>query len=173
MLCEKPLALSVDEVDAMETACREARVVLAEAFMYRHHPQTLKVKELLDAGAIGTLRFLRGSFSFPLVRPNDVRLRPEWGGGCLWDVGCYPVSFARFLVGREPVRVFGSQVPGPTGIDETFAGQVEFPGRRAVPVRRGLPLASESGDGARGHGRHDPRPPPVAAGAGLPADPDP
>ncbi len=128
VLCEKPLALSVDEVDAMETACREARVVLAEAFMYRHHPQTLKVKELLDAGAIGTLRFLRGSFSFPLVRPNDVRLRPEWGGGCLWDVGCYPLSFARFLVGREPVRVFGSQVPGPTGIDETFAGQVEFPG---------------------------------------------
>jgi predicted dehydrogenase len=103
-------------------------VVLAEAFMYRHHPQTLKVKELLDAGAIGTLRYLRGSFSFPLVRPGDVRLRPEWGGGCLWDVGCYPLSFARFLLGREPVRVFGSQVLGPTGIDETFTGQVEFPG---------------------------------------------
>jgi D-xylose 1-dehydrogenase (NADP+, D-xylono-1,5-lactone-forming) len=128
VLCEKPLALSVDEVDAMEVACREARVVLAEAFMYRHHPQTLKVKELLDAGAIGALRYLRGSFSFPLVRPGDVRLRPEWGGGCLWDVGCYPLSFARFLLGREPVRVFGSQVLGPTGIDETFAGQLEFPG---------------------------------------------
>jgi predicted dehydrogenase len=128
VLCEKPLALSVDEVDAMEAACRAARVVLAEAFMYRHHPQTLKAKELLDAGAIGTLRFLRGSFSFSLVRPNDVRLRPEWGGGCLWDVGCYPVSFARFLLGREPTRVVGSQVLGPTGIDETFAGQVEFPG---------------------------------------------
>ena len=128
VLCEKPLALSVDEVDAMEAACREARVVLAEAFMYRHHPQTLKVKELLDAGSIGTLRFLRGSFSFPLGRPNDVRLRPEWGGGCLWDVGCYPLSFARYLLGREPVRVFGSQVLGPTGIDETFAGQLEFPG---------------------------------------------
>ena len=65
VLCEKPLALTVDEVDAMEVACREARVVLAEAFMYRHHPQTLKVKELVDAGAIGTLRYLRGSFSFP------------------------------------------------------------------------------------------------------------
>jgi predicted dehydrogenase len=128
VLCEKPLALSVDEVDAMTAACREAGVALAEAFMYRHHPQTLKVKELLDSGAIGALRFLRGSFSFPLVRPNDVRLRPEWGGGCLWDVGCYPLSFARFLVGREPVRVVGSQVLGATGIDETFAGQVEFPG---------------------------------------------
>jgi len=128
VLCEKPLALSLDEVDAMSAACREAGVVLAEAFMYRHHPQTLKVKELLDAGAIGRLRFLRGSFSFPLTRPNDVRLRPEWGGGCLWDVGCYPLSFARFLVGREPIELHGVQVTGPTGIDETFAGQLTFPG---------------------------------------------
>ena len=128
VLCEKPMALTVEDVDAMTAACCEAGVVLAEAFMYRHHPQTLKVKELLDSGAIGTLRFLRGSFSFLLARPNDVRLRPEWGGGCLWDVGCYPLSFARFLVGREPLEVYGSQVLGPTGIDETFAGQVVFPG---------------------------------------------
>ena len=128
VLCEKPIALTLDEVDAMAAACREAGVVLAEAFMYLHHPQTLKVKQLLDSGAIGTLRFLRGSFSFTLTRPNDVRLRPEGGGGCLWDVGCYPLSFARFLVGREPLEVCGSQVLGATGIDETFAGQLVFPG---------------------------------------------
>ena len=127
VLCEKPLALTVADVDAMVEACREAKVVLAEGFMYRHHPQTLKVKQLLDEGAIGTLRYLRGAFSFELTRPNDVRLRPEWGGGCLWDVGCYPVSFARLLVGQEPLAVFGSQVLGPTGIDETFAGQAVFP----------------------------------------------
>jgi predicted dehydrogenase len=128
VLCEKPLALSVADVDAMAAACRESGVVLAEAFMYRHHPQTLKVKELLDAGTIGTLRYLRGSFTFPLTRPNDVRLRPEWGGGCLWDIGCYPLSFARLLVGKEPLEAFGSQVLGPTGIDESFAGQLVFPG---------------------------------------------
>jgi predicted dehydrogenase len=128
VLCEKPLALTVEDVDAMAAACREAKVVLAEGFMYRHHPQTLKVKELLDSGAIGTLRYLRGAFTFELTRPNDVRLRPEWGGGCLWDIGCYPVSFARFLVGREPIEVYGSQVLGPTGIDESFAGQAVFPG---------------------------------------------
>jgi predicted dehydrogenase len=138
VLCEKPLALSVEEVDAMAAAAREAGVVLAEAFMYRHHPQTLKVKELLDAGAIGTLRFLRGSHSFPLTRPNDVRLRPEWGGGCLWDIGCYPVSFARFLVGREPVIAYGSQVLGPTGIDETFAGQLVFPGELPFQLDAGF-----------------------------------
>jgi predicted dehydrogenase len=128
VLCEKPIALTLDEVDAMAAACREAGVVLAEAFMYLHHPQTLKVQQLLDSGTIGTLRFLRGSFSFLLTRPNDVRLRPEWGGGCLWDVGCYPLSFARFLVGREPLEVCASQVRGATGIDETFAGQLVFPG---------------------------------------------
>jgi len=128
VLCEKPLALTLEDVDAMVAACREKGVVLAEGFMYRHHPQTLKLKELLDAGAIGELRYLRGAFSFELTRPNDVRLRPEWGGGCLWDIGCYPVSFARLLVGQEPALVFGSQVLGPTGIDEVFAGQAAFPG---------------------------------------------
>jgi len=128
VLCEKPLALTLEDVDAMVKACREANVALAEGFMYRHHPQTFKVKELLDSGAIGELRYLRGAFNFELARPNDVRLRPEWGGGCLWDIGCYPVSFARLMVGKEPVEVFGSQVAGPTGIDETFAGQAVFPG---------------------------------------------
>jgi predicted dehydrogenase len=127
VLCEKPLALTVAEVDAMEAAARASNVVLAEGFMYRHHPQTLKVKELIDAGAIGALRFVRGTFSFPLTQPDDVRLRPEWGGGCLWDVGCYPLSFARFVLGQEPVAVFGSAALGPTGIDETFAGQLVFP----------------------------------------------
>src|SRR5512137_1116848 len=138
VLCEKPLALTVAEVDAMEAAAREAGIVLAEAFMYRHHPQTLKAKELLDGGAIGAVRFVRGTFSFPLNRPNDVRLRPEWGGGCLWDVGCYPLSFTRFLLGAEPIEVFGSQVLGPTGIDETFAGQLVFPGGVLAQVDAGF-----------------------------------
>ncbi len=138
VLCEKPLALTVAEVDAMGAAARESGVVLAEAFMYRHHPQTLKVKELVDAGAIGPVRFVRGTFSFPLTRPDDVRLRPEWGGGCLWDVGCYPLSFTRFVLGREPVEATGAQVLGPTGIDETFAGQLVFPGGVLAQVDAGF-----------------------------------
>jgi len=138
VLCEKPLALSPAEVDAMEVAAREAGVVVAEAFMYRHHPQTLKVKALVDDGAIGVPRFLRGTFSFTLDRPDDVRLRPEWGGGCLWDVGCYPLSFARFVLGAEPVEVTGSQVLGPTGIDETFAAQIVFPGGVLAQIDAGF-----------------------------------
>jgi D-xylose 1-dehydrogenase (NADP+, D-xylono-1,5-lactone-forming) len=127
VLCEKPLALSVEEVDAMEAAARESGVVLAEAFMYRHHAQTLKAKEILASGVIGEVRFVRGTFTFPLTRPNDVRLRPEWGGGSLWDVGCYPLSFTQFLLDAAPLEVFGSRADGPTGVDETFAGQLKFP----------------------------------------------
>jgi len=145
VLCEKPIALSVAELDGIEAAAREAAVMVAEAFMYRHHPQTLEVKRLVDGGAIGSVRFVRGTFSFPLSRPDDVRLRPEWGGGCLWDVGCYPLSFARFLLGAEPVEVFGSAVPGPTGIDETFAGQLLFPGGVLAQIDAGFrsPLRAE------------------------------
>jgi len=145
VLCEKPLALSVAEVDAMTSAAREAGVAVAEAFMYRHHPQTLKVRELVQAGAIGRVRFLRGTFSFPLSRPNDVRLRPEWGGGCLWDVGCYPLGFVRFVLGKEPLEVFGAAVLGPTGVDETFAGQLVFPDDVLVQIDAGFraPLRAE------------------------------
>lgn len=153
VLCEKPFALNVAEVDRMIAASHSTGMVLAEAFMYRHHPQTLEVKRLVDGGAIGGVRFVRGTFSFPLSRPDDVRLRPEWGGGCLWDVGCYPLSFARFLLGAEPVEVFGSAVRGPTGIDETFAGQLVFPAGILVqidagfrsPVRAELEVAGTTG----------------------------
>jgi len=126
VLCEKPLALSTDEVDAMDTASKQGGVVVAEAFMYRHHPQTLKVKELVDSGAVGALRLARGSFTFNLTRRADVRLDPALGGGSIWDVGCYPISYARYVVGAEPVEVSGWQSAGPGGVDETFIGQMRF-----------------------------------------------
>ena len=126
VLCEKPLALTVAEVDAIAEAARRNKVHVAEGFMYRHHPQTLAVKALVDAGAIGRLLLIRGSFSFMLNRPGDVRFTPEMGGGCLRDVGCYPVSFARYLVGAEPIELVGRAVWGATGIDESFAGLLRF-----------------------------------------------
>jgi predicted dehydrogenase len=126
VLCEKPLALTVEEVDAIKAASQKQGRVVMEAFMYRHHPQTLKVQELVANGSLGTLKLIRGSFSFVLTRDGDVRLNPEWGGGSIWDVGCYPISYARSLVGADPLEVFGWQVTGPTGIDETFMGQMKF-----------------------------------------------
>ena len=126
VLCEKPLAVSVEEVDAIEAAARRAGVVVAEAFMYRHHPQTLKVKQLVDDGAVGEVRLVRGSFTFNLTRPIDVRLDASLGGGSIWDVGCYPISYARYVIGAEPIEAFGWQVSSPSGVDETFAGQLRF-----------------------------------------------
>jgi D-xylose 1-dehydrogenase (NADP+, D-xylono-1,5-lactone-forming) len=128
VLCEKPLALTVAEVDAIDAAAQKAGVKVMEAFMYRHHPQTLKAKELVSSGAIGRLLVIRGAFTFELNRPNDVRLDPTMGGGCVWDIGCYPVSYARYIVGAEPLEVFGWQQTGATGIDDVFVGQLRFPG---------------------------------------------
>jgi predicted dehydrogenase len=128
VLCEKPLALSLAEVDAIQVAAQSAGRVVMEAFMYRHHPQTLKVRELVTAGELGTVRLVRGSFSFSLNRPDDIRWQPGWGGGALWDIGCYPVSYARFVLGAEPVEVFARQVLSPSGVDLTVVGQLRFPG---------------------------------------------
>ena len=153
VLCEKPLALSPEEVDAVAEAARQAGVFVAEAFMYRHHPQTLRLKEMVEEGVIGRLQLIRGSFTFPLLDRQNVRLAPELGGGSIWDVGCYPISYARFLAGTEPVEVFGWQVTGPSGVDETFAGQMRFPGEVLAqfdsgfqsPVRTHLEIVGSEG----------------------------
>jgi len=126
VLCEKPIALRVEDVDAIQAAAERNGRVVTEAFMYRHHPQTLKAVDLAQNGALGVLKLIRGSFAYMLSRPADVRLQPELGGGSIWDVGCYPISFARVLAGEEPLEVFGWQVIGPSGIDETFVGQMRF-----------------------------------------------
>jgi predicted dehydrogenase len=88
----------------------------------------LKVQELVKSGSLGTLKLIRGSFSFVLTQPGDVRLNPEWGGGSIWDVGCYPISYMRTVVGKNPLEVLGWQVTGSTGIDDTFVGQMRFQG---------------------------------------------
>lgn len=128
ILCEKPLALNVDEADAMAAAARKAGVVVAEAFMYRHHPQTIMVKELVDAGAIGKLLHIQGAYTFPLRPEAHIRLDASMGGGSIWDTGCYPISFGRYVAGSEPLEAFGWQVLGPTGVDEAFVGTLRFPG---------------------------------------------
>jgi predicted dehydrogenase len=126
VLCEKPLALTTREVDAMaEAAARHGRVI-TEAFMYRHHPLTARVAELVRSGALGTAQLVRGGFSFWLSREHDVRLDPAAGGGSLWDIGCYPISYARHVLGEEPVEATGSAALGPTGVDLAFAGHLRF-----------------------------------------------
>jgi xylose dehydrogenase (NAD/NADP) len=128
VLCEKPLTTSTLDIDAVKEAAMKTGMVIAEAFMYRHHPQTLRVKELIDNGEVGYLQFIRGSFCYISTRLNNPRFDLQLGGGSLWDVGCYPISYARYLTGKEPNEVYGSQVSGPTGIDLLYAGQLYFPG---------------------------------------------
>ena len=128
VLCEKPIVLSVSDVDQLSNISHDTSRVVSEAFMYLHHPQTRKVKELIQGGEIGTLRFIRGSFTYVLTDENNVRMLPSLGGGSLWDVGCYPISYARYILESEPEQVFGWQTTSPTGIDLSFVGQMKFPG---------------------------------------------
>jgi predicted dehydrogenase len=95
--------------------------------MYRHHAQTWRVRDLVEQGRIGQPMTARGSFSFPLTYPGDVRLDPVMGGGSLWDVGCYPLSFARTAFGEQPIEASGWSRLGQTGIDTAFWGAVRFP----------------------------------------------
>jgi len=130
VLCEKPLALNAAEAQMMVDACRQAGVHLAEAFMYRHHPRTIRMKELVDSGAIGELRSIHGVFSFYNTAAEDIRFKADWGGGGLYDICCYPFSAARFITGAEPeaVTVIAQFSPAHDGVDMMATGLVEFPG---------------------------------------------
>jgi xylose dehydrogenase (NAD/NADP) len=127
VLCEKPLSRHPDEVTAAFDAADRAGRLLSEAFMWRHNPQTARLKELVEQGAIGQLSLVRSAFTYALFDEDNIRLQPEVEGGALMDVGCYNVSGSRFLAG-EPERVFGEAWFGPTGTDWVFAGTMRFPG---------------------------------------------
>jgi xylose dehydrogenase (NAD/NADP) len=127
VLCEKPFSRHVGEVEAAWDAADAAGKLLSEAFMYRHHPQTTRLVELVRSGAIGELRVIRTAFSYSLYDAGNIRLRTDVEGGALMDVGCYCVSGARLLAG-EPVAVAGSAHIGSSGTDWVFAGMMRFAG---------------------------------------------
>jgi predicted dehydrogenase len=138
VLCEKPLSRHPDEVERAFDAADEAGLVLAEAFMWRHHPQASRLAEL--ASGIGSPRLVRAAFSFLLERPGDVRLSAELEGGALMDVGCYCVSAARLVAG-EPVAVAAQQVVGGDGVDVRLAATMRFDGDAIAVFDCALDLA--------------------------------
>ena len=144
VLVEKPFDRRPDEVVRAFDVAERARLVLMEAFMYRHHPQTKKLHEVVSSGAIGELRQLRSSFSFTLDDPNDVRMTPDLDGGSVMDLGCYCVSISRLLAG-EPEHVVGRQRTGRTGIDLGFAGVLEFAGGVLAEFHCAFDLPYEAG----------------------------
>jgi D-xylose 1-dehydrogenase (NADP+, D-xylono-1,5-lactone-forming) len=130
VLCEKPLTRHPEEAKAaFDAADREMRILM-EAFMYRHNPQTKRLQELIDEGAVGEVRLIRSAFSYSLYDEKNIRLRADVEGGALMDVGCYCVSGSRLAAGTEPESVYGSAWYGPSGTDWVFTGSMRFPGSR-------------------------------------------
>ena len=138
VLCEKPLGTNSGEVEEMFEVADKENKTLMEGFMYRFHPQTRKVKELLEKGEIGEPHFFRGAFSFPLItedRGDDIRWKEEMGGGSLMDLGTYSVNTVRYLFGEEPNRVFGRNFTHPDHTAEAETQAIlEFPSGKTATI---------------------------------------
>ncbi|MEJ2101954.1 MAG: Gfo/Idh/MocA family oxidoreductase [Desulfobacterales bacterium] len=133
VLCEKPLACSTRQAEEMLSAAEDAGRLLMEAFMYRFHPRSLRIKQMIAEGRIGALRFFRSAFCYRMSEEDwqnkdNARLKPETGGGALLDVGCYSVSAARWFFEAEPIQVQAQAVYHPGGVDVHTAGTLSFAG---------------------------------------------
>jgi len=126
VLCEKPLAPTVADAEAMAAACEIAGVTLLEAYMTPFHPRAAALDALVASGWLGALRFARASFTGVLDRHDDHRWRPEMGGGSLLDVGIYCVTPLLTAAGRTPARVEASATLGKSGVDVSFSGWLDF-----------------------------------------------
>lgn len=120
VICEKPLCLNAQEAAEAAVYCREKRVPLMEAFMYRFHPQWVRAKELIACGELGELMAVNGLYSYTNKDGNNIRNIEAYGGGALRDIGCYTVSSARYLMGKEPVRVVCTLVRDPSFKTDVF-----------------------------------------------------
>ena len=129
VLVEKPLALKADEIARVIEARDRSGVIVSEAYMVVHHPQWHKVRELVSAGEIGRLRHVQGAFSYHNVDPNNMRNRPELGGGALPDIGVYPLVTTRLATGEEPLRMQASVERDPKfGTDIYASVKADFGG---------------------------------------------
>jgi D-xylose 1-dehydrogenase (NADP+, D-xylono-1,5-lactone-forming) len=153
VLVEKPFSKHPDQVEEAFNRADAADLVLSEGFMWRHHPQTRRLVELIDEGVAGRIRVVRTTFAFDLATERgtgDTRFDPALDGGALMDVGCYCISGLRLVAG-EPVRARGEQVVGPSGVDVVFTGALAFADGIlghfdcgfVVPRRAGLEVVGE------------------------------
>jgi xylose dehydrogenase (NAD/NADP) len=141
VLCEKPAALNAEQTERMVEACALAGVKFEEAFMYRHSPRYRQIRDILSSGEIGTIRGIHTNFTFNSSgNTGNVRFRKEWGGGALYDIGCYSINGARLLLGQEPeaatVHAFFS--PDHDDVDMMASGLLEFPGGVGVTFDCGM-----------------------------------
>jgi len=133
VLCEKPLSLTVEEARALLAVRDRVGVKMGEAFMVRTHPQWLRTRELIAAGRIGQLRAIMGFFSYFNQDPTNIRNIPQYGGGGLMDIGCYPITTSRFIFGEEPSRVLGLVERDPDmKIDRLTSAILNFPSGQSI-----------------------------------------
>ena len=133
VLCEKPISLSVDEAKLLRDARDRANVKIGEAFMVRTHPQWLRTRELIHSGRIGELRSIAGVFSYFNRDAANIRNVLDWGGGGMYDIGCYPITTSRFIFGEEPSRVIGLLERDPEFNTDRLASVVlDFPSGQCV-----------------------------------------
>ena len=129
VLCEKPLALTAAQAQEMVDACRDAGVLLMEAFMYRQHPSWIAARELVESGRIGRLQAVDSWFSYFNDDPANIRNAVESGGGALYDIGCYSVNLSRMLFASEPTRVQAAITRDPVShVDTVTSTILEFEG---------------------------------------------
>src|SRR5450432_1316047 len=133
VLCEKPIALNAPEARTLLAVRERTGVKIGEAFMVKTHPQWLRTRELIREGRIGELRAIVGVFSYFNRNADNVRHKPEWGGGGLLDIGCYPITTSRFVFGAEPLRVSGVVERDPDfGTDRLASAILEFSGGQSI-----------------------------------------
>ena len=128
VLCEKPMALHVAEIDAIAAAARKHNVIVMEGFMYRNHPQHARVKEIIASGSIGEVRTVRSSFAFMMQPARLYRLADpiERGGGSMWDIGCYAIHAARIAFDTDPVAVTAMAKYTDSGADISNCGIMDY-----------------------------------------------
>src|SRR5262249_25593125 len=126
------------DVDRIANAAAVQGVVVEEGFMYPHEPLTHRVQSLIHDGAVGAVRAITSGFTFAIQDQTDVRLDPDLGGGSLWDVGCYPLTYAQLVVGKAPVSVAAQARWSNRNVDEEFTGIVTFTGGATLSFYSGF-----------------------------------
>ena len=181
VLCEKPIALSAEEAVRLIAARDHAGVLIQEAFMVRHHPQSRRARELVHAGRIGELRVVQGTYGYMNRDPQNVRNQAGIGGGGLYDIGCYPIAAARFLFAAEPMRVVGQIERDPDfGTDRLASVLMAFAAGQALFVCSTQLVRATSGSrssapagGSRSRSRSTRRPTGRAGSSSTTAAPSP
>lgn len=133
VICEKPIALNADEAMEASYYASEHGIKLMEAFMYRFHPKWQHAKKLVMQGEIGQVTSIHTIFSYHNTNPDNIRNVKAYGGGALYDIGCYAISTARFIMDKEPIRVMGQAHINPTfHVDDLTSGIMDFGGPRCL-----------------------------------------